>query len=598
MSTPVPALVVLALLVGLAGPVTAQPVLRQTTPLMVQARAAGGSVHGTVRDEIGAELGDVSVIAMGTVVAAATSDGRGRFVLALPPGEYVLRARRDGYVSTFREPVHISSSALIERNITLVREGYDHSHTDLAWVLRHLRPMVLRDEAPAGGVTTARPAGDVVTPPDVSLFDRMFHETARAASRYLTETDFTGQLNWVTTGSLGFGESRPAAVLAGSVANLSFGAPVGSHGAWSVRGAFSPNEPSSWVLVGEYAARTDERHAFRAGVAYGALRPGQTDPATSSLPITEARTAGSVFGFDRWRVTPDLDVSYGLRFDASDYLAGPPLVSPELGVAVRVVGRLRVTAGVVQRVVAPGAAEFQPPASAGLWMPPDRTFSQVRQAVSLEPERVRSYSFGVDHTFGDGDAARTVGVRRFRQVIGDQVATLFGLVPQGSSHYFVATVGDAEVDGWTVDVSGRLAARLTGSVYYRAGRVSWHRSVPSEALERIAPATNRPDRESLHDLGAALEAELPGRSTRLSLAYRVSTGFQPASDGRGAPAGGRFSIEVRHELPYQPVRGGTFDALAGIRNFYWAPDQSGSIYDELLTISPPIRFVAGIQVRF
>ena len=69
----------------------------------------------------------------------------GRFQLYLPPGDYVLRASRDGYLSTYREPVRVVSTTLLERNITLTKQGVasvipassadDHSHGDTAWRL-------------------------------------------------------------------------------------------------------------------------------------------------------------------------------------------------------------------------------------------------------------------------------------------------------------------------------------------------------------------------------------------------------------------------------------------------------------------------------
>ena len=66
----------------------------------------------------------------------------------------------------------------------------------------------------------------------------------------------------------------------------------------------------------------------------------------------------------------------------------------------------------------------------------------------------------------------------------------------------------------------------------------------------------------------------------------------------GPSAAGRFSLEVRHELPYQPLRSGTLDVLVGIRNLYRDIHDAGSIYDELLTVAPPTRLVCGLQVGF
>ena len=68
-----------------------------------QASAREGRVHGRVRDDAGRAITGVSVLAVGgtALPVMARSDESGQFVLALPPGEYILRATRDGYVSTY-----------------------------------------------------------------------------------------------------------------------------------------------------------------------------------------------------------------------------------------------------------------------------------------------------------------------------------------------------------------------------------------------------------------------------------------------------------------------------------------------------------------
>ena len=150
---------------------------RTPAPVSQQASAAGGHIRGIVRDDIGSAVGGVMVVAMGTTLASVKSDSTGRYALALPPGEYILRAARDGYVSTFREPVRMQTSVELERNITLVRQGVtarpamlagvgdfpsllqlpgsastsatgkdaDHAHDEAAWRLRYLPRTALRD---------------------------------------------------------------------------------------------------------------------------------------------------------------------------------------------------------------------------------------------------------------------------------------------------------------------------------------------------------------------------------------------------------------------------------------------------------------------
>src|SRR5439155_17507482 len=138
----------------------------------------------------GRAVAGASVIALGAMPMPimARSDTTGRFQLALPPGQYILRANRQGYVSTYREPVRVQSSVQLERTITLVREGATdrvlliagsgpaaaarlsndppqaaddekdgHAHNEMAWRLRHLTPTALRDIALPTDVPAAAP---------------------------------------------------------------------------------------------------------------------------------------------------------------------------------------------------------------------------------------------------------------------------------------------------------------------------------------------------------------------------------------------------------------------------------------------------------
>ena len=73
----------------------------------------------------------------------------------------------------------------------------------------------------------------------------------------------------------------------------------------------------------------------------------------------------------------------------------------------------------MHREVAPGAEEFIPP-SVGLWLPPERTFSQVSRCVvraraARSSRRSRSIGSGPTHVI--------VGFRAFAEQVEDQVVT-------------------------------------------------------------------------------------------------------------------------------------------------------------------------------
>src|SRR5436190_18559756 len=257
--------------------------------------SAVGRVSGLVRDGAGQGVADASVLALGQTIISARSDVRGRFELSLPPGDYVLRATRSGYVSNYREPVRVQSSTQLERNITLMRQAGalaepiddSHSHTDLAWALRHLPRSILRD-------------GDAVRPGEVragSIFGSRAN-ASRLASVF-GDTDFRGQLNFVTTAV-----AQPLSAWSQSpwprgVAYFTVGAPVTGYGAWQLRAAVASGDGSSWNMHGEYRSDLSGSHVWKLGLSYSAQ--GYTANADRLTPaVAAARTVAGVSAQDEW----------------------------------------------------------------------------------------------------------------------------------------------------------------------------------------------------------------------------------------------------------------------------------------------------------
>lgn len=579
----------------------AEPALAQSravTPVVQQASAAGGRIQGLVRDDIGQAIGGASIVAMGTTLALVRSDGSGQFSLSLPAGEYILRASRDGYVSTYREMVRLQTNAQLEQNITLTRQGVattDHAHSEAAWRLRHLARTVLRDEAPStGGVGEPRD-GKART----SFFDWAFDSSARAASSFFTQTDFSGQVNFLTTSSVSASSGWLPADMPRGIAYLALSAPVGSYGDWAVRGAITAGDLSSWVLLGEYQASDQLDHAFTVGMSFSA-QGYAADRRPRSVTAGEVRNVGGIYGFDHWQIRPGLELDYGLRVDRYDYILTPRLLSPRVGARIALGRRTYVTTLASQRTIAPGADEFLPPTSAGPWLPPERTFSSLAFRAPLKAERVRHLELGVEHEFGSPAAARTIGLRRYRQLASDQVTTLFGLdAGNPAGHYFVGTPGNVAIEGWAVRLAGPLAPRVRANIEYAVSDAEWSHTWQVRAIRRFAPSVVRPSRERLHDLTASFDASIPETATRVSMAYRVSSGFSAVGRaGRLPIADGRFDVQVHQALPYRPMRGSTLELLFALRSLFRDLRETGSIYDELLTVAPPMRLTGGVQVRF
>ena len=592
----------------------------RSTLVTQQASLRNGSIAGLVRDDAGRAVVGASIVALGTMPmpVMVRSDPAGRFLLALPPGQYILRATRQGYVSTYREPVRVQSSVQLERTITLIREGAsvdrvvltassmpadavrivndpspvavpdagDHAQNETAWRLRHLAPTALRD---------------IAIPADVPAAVSSESLKSRASmGSFLANTDFTGQVNFLTTSSIAArSELIPAAGPRG-IAYVAVSAPIGEAGDWTVRGATTAGSTSSWVLLGQYKARRGQAHEFDIGVSYSSQLSANGSGATIAAVRDQVRSAGGIYAFDRWRMWPRLEVDYGVRLDRFDYVAGSTFLSPGGGARLALLPRTRLTLRASERAIAPGGEEFLPPPSSGPWLPPERTFAPLVNGALFHAERVRSYEAGIEQQLGRSQDAPVIGVRRFTQHADHQAATLFGLDAESDvGHYYVAAPGAVTLDGVVIHAAGKLSKHVKGTVDYMVANARWVDGWEAVAIAAVAPSVVRASHERLHDLMTSIETSIPETATRVSLAYRTNSAFSGAGRTQTLPMlDGRFDFEMRQAVPFQPVRGSKVELLLAVRNLFRDPGEAGSMYDELLTVAPPMRILGGVQVRF
>ncbi|HYN09252.1 MAG TPA: TonB-dependent receptor [Vicinamibacterales bacterium] len=599
------------------------PAGRTADPIAILAATHGGRIHGVVRDDVGRGVSGVSVLAMGRTLALARSDQQGHFALSVPAGDYILRATREGYVSTYREAVRVQTAAQLERNITLLRQGVrtiersvltaglagslpavadqlaqaaatDHSHSEAAWRLRHLPRSVLRD----GPAPVVDPSNGGFRPKN-TLLDKALYGSARAATSFFADTDFYGQVNFLTTSAVAGTHGWLPAQWPRGIASMAVGAPVGRHGDWSVRGAVTAGDLASWVLLGEYEARESLAHAFRLGMSFSAQGHTDRQGAALGVPATDIRNVGGIYGFDLWRIRPGITLDYGVRFDRYDYVASR-FISPRVGARVTMFKNTHLITMASRRTVAPGADEFLPPASAGLWLPPERTFSSLVPRRPLKAEQVHHFEIGVEQQFGPAGASRTISVRRFRHAVLNQVATLFGVDETSDiGHYYVASPGNVDFDAWGVRLSARMLRRVAASIDYSTGVGAWHHRREARLLRYLAPTVVRSERERVHDLTASVDAAIPETATRVSAVYRLNSAFSSDEPGLRTPStAGRFDVQVHQGLPFQPIKGGRLEVVFAIQSLFRDFRDPGSLYDELLTLAPPMRLMSGVQVRF
>jgi hypothetical protein len=599
-------------------------------PIGRVAAFAPGSIQGVVRDDTGLPVSGATVSVIGATTAVAVTDRNGRFELqTLSPGPYLVRAHLVGYAAPRAQVVEVRSSARTASSISLRRSGAapllvaglalpeparepeqaptagedpatitstDDDHGEAAWRLRHLRRGVLKDSTDAD-------LFDVDAGPQRDMFAAL-GSPVRLATSFFAETPFSGQVNLLTTGSF----DTPQQLfsfdnLPKGVAYVRLGAPTGSNGDWTIRGALNQADIASWILAGSYATRMPARHRYEVGMSYSTQRYDTGSPLVTRDVRDGSRNAGAVYGFDTFTLTPALAVTYGGRYARYDYLENGGLLSPRVELTVTPAAHMRISAELSRRALAPGAEEFLPPSENGIWMPPLRTFSSIDPSRPFEAERASQLSVAVERDIDNS----TVSFSVFRQQIDDQLVTLFGAETQGSAsarngHYLVGTAGDAEALGCIAAFRTTIAGRVTGSVAYSVANAQLSPVDDVRYLILLAPSTVRPAMDRIQDLSTSFETNVPETSTRVLVLYRVGNGFaRPATGPDSSTRPGidsRFDVQVRQSLPFLNFTNAKWEMLVAVRNFFRETVGHESLYDELLVVNPPKRIVGGVTMRF
>jgi hypothetical protein len=594
--------------------------------------AAHGELQGVVTDDRGNPLQGAVVSALGSSSAFAVTDRAGRFSFrTLPPGPYLVRAHLNGYVPARGRIIQVNSAARVASSLTLARRGSAdepaqilaagaagaqipavtspseaedaHHHGETEWRLRHLKRNVLRD---AGNGIEVAEEDDSFLEDSMETLGRAMGQSARLATALFADLPLSGQVNLLTTAS--FDQPQELFDAAGGpprgVAFISLNAPTGG-GEWNIRGAMTEGDLASWVLAGSFVRRSTGPHQFEAGLSYSMQRYEGGNPAALVAVTDGSRQASEVYAYDSWTIVPRITLNYGARHSRYGYLENDALWSPRISVSFEPIDgldSLRVRLAAAHREVAPGAEEFVPSASPGVWLPPQRTFSPIAAGHGFAAERMDHYEIGAEHDLAGGII---VGVRAFQQLIDDQMITLFGVsLPDSTAtdlgHYYVASGGDLQARGWGVSVSRTLSGRLRGSIDYTQTEADWQRLSPDwRVLSRVAPSAARREGETVHDITTSVETQVPVTDTRVFVLYKLNTGFaaSEAALSRGG-FGSRFDVQVNQALPFLNFTSAQWEALFTVRSLFREDLAEASIYDELLVVKPPKRVVGGLTVRF
>jgi hypothetical protein len=587
---------------------------------------APGSIQGIVRDETGIPIAGATVSAIGATTAVGVTDKNGHFDLqTLSPGPYLIRAHLSGYIAPRAQVIEVRSSGRTSSSLALRRAGTSAlltagtggqlddpvapasddgempasggDETETAWRLRHARRGILK-EATLPDLLALDDRR-----PERAMFENLVGSSVRLATSFFADTPFSGQLNLLTTGTFDSPQQLFSSDnLSRGIAYISLGAPAGSTADWTVRGALSQADISSWILAGSYSTRMPARHKYDVGMSYSTQRYDGGNPLALRDVTDGSRNAGAVYGFDTFAITPALAVRYGGRYARYDYLDSRGLFSPAVEVTLTPADHLRFSAELSRRTHAPGAEEFLPPAENGIWLPPQRTFSSIAPGRPFQAERATHMALVVERDI----AGSTVSLGAFRQQVEDQLVTLFGAELPGRpaakvGHYFIGNAGDAEALGCSASFRTTFASRVTGSLVYSMSNAALMADQGVHYLILLAPSTVRPNTERIHDVSTSIEARVPETSTQVLVLYRVSNAFARPGGANSPDRAGvdsRFDVQVRQSLPFLDFTSAKWEMLVAVRNFFHEAIGPESVYDELLVVNPPKRIVGGVTMRF
>jgi len=619
-------------LAGAATPARAQVVALPQLALAPQLKASSNAapikpseLNGVVQDELGKPLSGAVVSALGSTSAFAVSNEEGKFTFRnLPPGPYLVRAHLQNYLPSRGRVVQVSADGRALSTIELTRKAGTtdpsviaagvglvdqptaspaesderHDHDELAWRMRHLRRSVLKE---AESTIAGLEGDDSLLGDSISTMSRAVGDSARFASSLFSDLPVNGQLNLLTSTS--FDRPQDLFSLNGlaprGVAYVSLEAP-GATGDWRMRGTLTQGDLASWILAGSYIRHQPSTHAYEVGVSYSMQRylGGNGDALVAMRD--GSRNVGAMYAMDNWKVTPELQFSYGAKYARYDYLEDRGLISPRVTMILQPDSNdsLKVRTTLMHREVAPGAEEFIPP-SVGLWLPPERTFSQVSRA-SFVPERHDQIELAVDREFANNVV---VGIRAFKEQVEDQVVTVFGFsladTPAEVGHYQVGSAGDFGAHGWGVMFSRTMGENFRATVDYTQAQTTWRgRSTDTDNLAGLAPSVRRTD-ETIHDVTASLQSVFAPSATRLLVVYKVNTAYAAPRLGDSEPnAGVRFDVQVNQALPFLNFTNAQWEMLVAVSNLFKEALYENSVYDELMVVRPPKRVLGGVTVRF
>ena len=594
-----------------------------------------GAIHGRVLDDGQRPISGAMVSVVGRTTAAATTDRDGRYTLrALPFGPYILSVHSRGYYRSRGRTIQLTSAMASLGEIQLARAkapttpaadarpvpapalaattqlaGFsldssqpvlppaatasseadaDGDAGETSWRMRHMPRSILKDVETESAWNTTEVDAE-------RWYERRSGPLVPLA--FFSDLPLSGQLNLMTIESFNHPGEIFAADAARSVAFVSVNTRA-AGGAWSMQGAMTQGDLSSWIVAGSYKSIESGNHAYDLGLSYSTQRYDGGNAAALGAINDSARNVGTVYGYDEWTVSPRLVVGYGTGYARYDYLGGPGVWSPRLAFTVPLDG-FRVKALASQRALVPGAEEFAPSVT-GVWLPPERTFSSLAWDGRFTAEQTRHLQVSIER---DLAAGVTVSLRGFDQQTQDQLAEIFDAIPGRADrplgHYYVATAGNVDARGWGVGMTQEMPGYVRAVIEYTVSTAHWVPAADSSLVRSLrSQALNAT--ENVHDLQTSIEATIPRTATRVYAKYRINSAFWSGEPDAllGSSSNARFNVRVNQSLPFLRFSNADWEALVDVRNVFREAAADSSIYDEALAIRAPKRIVGGLLVKF
>jgi hypothetical protein len=337
-------------------------------------------------------------------------------------------------------------------------------------------------------------------------------------------------------------------------------------------------------MAAEFVLTPGGGHEIQTGTGYGTryVRPLVGDTPGTTL---DARSVGSLFVRDHWRISDRWSASLGGRYSFVGFLTDGNSVDgfAELERALGMHGRVR--ASFSTKTLTPGGDLLTLSTLASAPM-----LSLARLDESLRAERTTRYELGADRAIGKA----TLGAFVFYEGTTDQLVNLHS--GRASDTLRIVNGGGLTVEGVGVTMGRSFGNAVSGSLVYSYGRAV--REAGASGVPAVWPG-HPVGEASYHDVVARLETFLDATDTRLTAYYRVNTLDPEGADPlHRAMTSSRFDIRLSQGLPFlQPLTRAEWELLVAVRNLFYEDFEGGSL-DELAVLHAPKRVMGGFAVKF